>query len=40
MMGPPLLIVLNPHFSYIKVLTYYSPARRIILCLWGYCEGR
>lgn len=40
MMGPPLLIDLNPHFSYIEVLTYYSPARRIMLCLLGYREGR
>ena len=35
MMGPPLLIDLNPHFSYIEVLTYFSPARKIMLYLWN-----
>lgn len=40
MMGPSLLVVLNSLFSYIEVLTYWSHARRIMLCLLGYREVR
>lgn len=39
-MGPQFLIDLNPHFSYIEVLTYFRPARKIMLYLLGSCEGR